>query len=762
MPGEGYITIHEEPQRRPSIAGATRPPPYFTSPGFGGHQATRVITPQSAGGQQYHVQQPTGQYARPMTATVPPQQQQQEQQQHQYAAQTALYVVQPNTSVKICDINKEQPPTAEKAREKLSQYFVVRFTRANEDSGYASDGSRRKPSWKRAWRIEDRGISKREAARMVRELNRTKIPVMQKKGDLSEEERRQIEMALEDLQKQYDDDYFQTTLVQLDDRIEVKPKEQEKAGEREREKDRRKEKHRKVPTKQPSSRSKGIKKVITERVSLTAYFKRAPRPDVDPIAILRYHEAQREARIRQYNQAVARPQDIEYPAPPPPPPPPQPARQSTPHPPPRSLPPPQNIHAPRPGDGRGPGPSGHHTPAYHPQNRGPGLTIAQRDPQEHGHTTARPQPSQRRCFPRIHQRTRAPPSSTDESVYSEGFSDGEDDDTACTSPSTTSSSISQGSYDHPGAAPTPKPVFRESPVHYGIQPNFSRGGHPQPQGTVHIQPHRSHERRPGLHGQRPSISIPSHKPFVHQPESAPAPRPVFFPSRAANMATSRVPTAPSPPPAPIRVHPVAAPAAVGVGGPMPVPQAATATTSLPTHHIPPPPAHQHVPPPAPGQIPVAGGVTQATMVPAVSLDPKQLYNSAYAAGRADIREEAIRMAERIAAATADLEKEEQLYEERVRGSTPYHQRGKERLRRETERLLREERERELRIRERERDDLRRRKDSGVDMGVAPFAASNPFIPRPGLAGRTGAAAVETHTGYRAPRVEDDVDDPLCY
>jgi hypothetical protein len=120
---------------------------------------------------------------------------------------------------------------------------------------------------------------------------------------------------------------------------------------------------------------------------------------------------------------------------------------------------------------------------------------------------------------------------------------------------------------------------------------------------------------------------------------------------------------------------------------------------------------------------------------------------------------------------------EQLYEERVRGNAPYYQgrrraliygRGAsrdrdltdervraERLRRETDRLVKDERERELQIREREGGGLRRRRDSGVHMGAAPLAAPNPFTPRPGLARRAGASAVETYARYRAPRVDDD-------
>jgi hypothetical protein len=58
----------------------------------------------------------------------------------------------------------------------------------------------------------------------------------------------------------------------------------------------------------------------------------------------------------------------------------------------------------------------------------------------------------------------------------------------------------------------------------------------------------------------------------------------------------------------------------------------------------------------------------------------------------------------------------------------------DRLRREEDRLIREEKEREQIA----RDDFIRRRDSGADVGV-PFGESNPFTPRPGPVRRKGAA-----------------------
>ncbi|KAL2137172.1 hypothetical protein VTI74DRAFT_7719 [Chaetomium olivicolor] len=632
MSGDGFVTIHEpQPLRQPATPHGTRPPPPPPHPGFA-QQPTRVLG--------VSTQQPFGHYVARTGATPAPQQ--------QYIT-TTPYTAQSNTAAKISDLRKEQPPTIEEARKALSEYFVIRLEKLDVDSGYASDGSKRKPSWKRVLREEVPGISNREAAAKVRELNRTSIPAANKKAMLSTDEQRQIETALKDLQKKYDDQWYQTTLVQLDAQVKVvkpkgkNPREKERGREREKEKDRKKDRHHKlevglfgvtkVPSKRHSKPMRDVKKVVTERVTLIAYFKRSPRPEVDPIAMLQYRDAQRDAQLRRgIQQAYA---------------------QQT------------------PADVRGPSLGAHHDQVY----QGPSATIIQPALQRHStHTNITPTTTRRRPSPgrpplRILQGSRGPPS-TDESAYSETFSVRDDDeDTACTSPTSTSSYPSnRGSYEHVGTGPSPhKPIIRDRPAHYGIPPKHQNG-------PVHIQPHRSNDRRGsfrGSPGRWHSMSTPNS--FPQQPG-----RGSFYPASSTSTMTSPgtpplVP--PSPPVAHAHVHgippPPPPPPPVGLNPPgIPPPPA----THLPQGHIPPLPGH--IPPPPPRSIPHQQGqshipppphqpqpqiprpipIHTQTMPPHAHIVSAQQHqqdlDKAYAAGRADTRQEAISMAERIAAAAA--------------------------------------------------------------------------------------------------------------
>ncbi|KAK4123370.1 hypothetical protein N657DRAFT_656622 [Parathielavia appendiculata] len=614
MPGEGFITIHgAQPSRQPGTAAANRPPP--PPPGYAGQQPAR----QPAGRQQYRPQQPGPQHQTRPDWPAPSQ------------------IPQANTHVKISDLRRERPPTAEEAREATSEYYVFRFTRADE-GGYASDGSKRKPSWKRALRVEVPGITNQEAARTVRNLNRTTIPAAEKKKSLSEEEQRQIEIALEDLQKKHDDALFQTTLVQLDDRVREKPKEKEKRREKEREgeKDRRKERYRKdyglysvtrVPSK-THHRPKETNKVVTERVSITAYFKRAPRPGVDPIAILQHRDTQRNAQLRGMQQPYAQHAQLARPV----------ARPEV-----APLPPsPQTIPPPRAAGTRGPSP-GRHTQTYY---RGHGVAIVQPAPQRGTHATVRraspSRPSPRRPSPRIRQGARSPPS-TDESSYSETFSVLDGEDTDCTSPTTASYLSSRDSFER---LRKPRPQYREGPAHYGIQPNFNGGTSQVP---VHIQPHRTHDR-PLSPRRRNSMSAPNRAPFPPHPTSTTPPG--FLPPRPANVAgTGTVPPMPPSPPAPIRMP---TGEGIGMGGSVQNPPPPRTAGHVPGHHFPPPPPG-HIPPLPQDSAPNQTGITGQISPPPPQLQPgktpvvvNQIYAEAYAAGR----EEALSIAERVVAAAS--------------------------------------------------------------------------------------------------------------
>ncbi|KAK4135280.1 hypothetical protein BT67DRAFT_494146 [Trichocladium antarcticum] len=628
MSGDGFITIHQATPRHAATPIGARPPPPPPPPhptGYGGNPGARMTTVMA----QPTIVQPYP--PRPATIAVSPQlqqhqqfqqqrfqqqqqlQQQQQQQQQQYAAP---YVAHANTPVKISDIRKERPPTTEEAREALSEYSVFRFQKVDAGSGYGSDGERKKPSWKRALRVEVPGIPKHEVARTVRELNRTTISAAKKKAMLSPDEQRQIEVTLEEVRK-FDNAFFQTTLAQIDDQVRpVKSKEKSRDRDRDRdtergrgrprekERDRRASRHRKEhhrhvvygerrASSKPPSKSTEAKTAKTERVTLTAYFKRSPRPETDPIAMLQIQHAQRDAQIRRgmqqvYAQQAAR-TDVR----------PEVAHSA----PAIAPPPPHGIPVPRPGENAGnggPGLVNHghghdqgHGKVYYADNRGPAVTIVQ--PSAHRalaiaapdhrhpsprrpspHPPSRRQPSPRRPSPRRpspRRRFESPPS-TASSTYSETFSLPDSDDTSGTSPSTASFPSRPGSYVRTGPAKT-TPRFPSGP-----SPNFANPRAAHPAAPMHIPtPH------PHLHpGPGTAMGTP-HPPQLH-PHN--------------NHHHAPAPAAPTPP-------------ATALPRPIPIPPTTTTTTTTTT---------------------------------------QQIYDSAYAAGRADTRAEAMSMAERIATAAA--------------------------------------------------------------------------------------------------------------
>ncbi|KAL2139364.1 hypothetical protein VTI28DRAFT_5303 [Corynascus sepedonium] len=528
MSDPGFITLHEAQPLRPSIPqGVTRPPISTPHPGCSvqvgqqqhqqqQHQPPPPLPPAAirslnTGGQLYHAQssQPVRQqyHAGPTTTQAA------QQQYH-------------SPHVTISDLRKDRPLTVEEAREALSEYFVIRITRVDE-GGFASDGSKQKLSWERVAFVEEPGIDQQAVAKRVRDLNRTGISVTQKKEDLSEAQNRQVEKALVILKERMDDAWFHTTLVQLDDRVEEKPKQKssrKKGTERERKPAARHNEYRGLfNTKAPAkthSKFKHQDKIAIERVYIKAYFKRSPRPGVDPIALLQSADARSNTQIQGVQQPhpnpVTLPQSPQYP---------QTAQES--------MPPLRTDEV------RGPD-SRQHGQAY---VNGPSRPIIHPAPQKHTHATVRRASPYRRSplSPRIHNGARSPAASTDDSVYSEIFSVGEDDEDY-TPPSTPLSSGSRDLFDD---RPFQKSQYREMPSHYGIRPEFK----PKHQGPIHIQTHRFNERRPSSVERRQPIQMPSQRPFPPQ-SNAPARGPEVIAPRHGDMnntASAVPPMRPAPP-----------------------------------------------------------------------------------------------------------------------------------------------------------------------------------------------------------------------
>jgi hypothetical protein len=369
----------------------------------------------------------------------------------------------PKNLVSISDLRRKRPLTVQEAREAVSDYFIFRFTAADAGDS-ATDGPRRKPSWKRARRIEVPRISKHEAARTIRQLDRKTIPVTDKIQSLSEDAKRQIEITLENLQREHDNTTFRTTLAQLDEEMREIPKEESS-----REQGRRKKRYRKEfglfdtsrRRKEPSMLGdRG--RVTMERMSLTAYFKREPRPDVDPFPLLH-------SRNNQGGSAESR---IPY------------AHSASPF--------EDEVHPPLSAVDAGvSSPVAHRAPVY---NQGRLVTVVQQPKERPGHTHSGPYtPPPRPSSP-----------STDQPVFSETFS--ASDGTSCTSVSNASCVSKREFSERPGPRPPARPVVPERPPDYGRRSTFSPAGryYARKGGEeVLIQQHRSIER-----GRRADYSTP--------------------------------------------------------------------------------------------------------------------------------------------------------------------------------------------------------------------------------------------------------------
>ncbi|KAK3379499.1 hypothetical protein B0T24DRAFT_159091 [Lasiosphaeria ovina] len=296
----GFITLHQNPMQGQSEApvGIRMPP--------GGQQLPRVINanPRPMGAQTMGWQHPA------MPTQQQHQQQQQQQQQQQHNMDTPLPLQQDYT-VKICDLREERPLTVAEAREVLSEYYIYRFEKAVDDeSAYENSSSGKKATWTRVKRTEVLGTSKDEAARQVRKLNKHTHTLSDKKATLSGDQQRQVELVLEDLQRRFHHPLFQICLVQIDHQLKSKSKSKDKDRERAKEGGRDRAKIGKTPKyaadkggfvfvrdrrggrRGSSSSSRDTaQKHAPEEVSLTAYYKRTPRPEVNALALVQQGEA---------------------------------------------------------------------------------------------------------------------------------------------------------------------------------------------------------------------------------------------------------------------------------------------------------------------------------------------------------------------------------------------------------------------------------------------------------------------------------------
>ncbi|KAK3323050.1 hypothetical protein B0H66DRAFT_555718 [Apodospora peruviana] len=175
--------------------------------------------------------------------------------------------------------------TPGKACQALSEYFVFRF----EPSGHHSDGKHHdpKPDWNVAIVTEVRGISKLEAHQQVKALGRGTCKVEEKLSTLNAAQRRQLEKVLEDLQsRDLDHTLFQTNLVQLDHTLKknLEPISTKRVVPKKSRNRRLTRANRRGKRRDNNSESDSV-------VIITAYYKRSPRPGLDPVTMYQQREA---------------------------------------------------------------------------------------------------------------------------------------------------------------------------------------------------------------------------------------------------------------------------------------------------------------------------------------------------------------------------------------------------------------------------------------------------------------------------------------
>ncbi|ORY63558.1 uncharacterized protein BCR38DRAFT_410463 [Pseudomassariella vexata] len=177
-------------------------------------------------------------------------------------------------------------------REALTEYYTIRFDKI--PGKYSIDGQLVKPSWEKALKTEVRGQSSTDTARQIRQLDQTTGDVMNKKASLSPVLQQHIDTALNDLlTSDHDPANFQWILAQIDHQL------------------KRLDRVAKNRHCNPSARrSSHHKKRQWERVAITAYFKRTPRPTVNIQTL--YNATQRMAKvILQPNMMQGHPQTFQ-------------------------------------------------------------------------------------------------------------------------------------------------------------------------------------------------------------------------------------------------------------------------------------------------------------------------------------------------------------------------------------------------------------------------------------------------------------------
>lgn len=206
--------------------------------------------------------------------------------------------LRPRRNVETIDLRKERV-TEKDMRDELSEFVIYRFEKVQDDEGYDLDGNKINTSWSNCHRSVVTDVSREDAFRQVARLMKTSQGVVAKKKALNPEQQRQLERALEDLERTDPDPSFQYELAQIDDQLKLLDPSMMTSVYRKHSSHHHHHSrhHRPQITKivHKSSDRKHHKKRVWQRISLTAYYKRVPKPDANIFAL--YDERERRKHV---------------------------------------------------------------------------------------------------------------------------------------------------------------------------------------------------------------------------------------------------------------------------------------------------------------------------------------------------------------------------------------------------------------------------------------------------------------------------------
>ncbi|KAI6360635.1 hypothetical protein MCOR31_009036 [Pyricularia oryzae] len=217
-------------------------------------------------------------------------------------------LVKKRSTHEISDL-RDEFRSPEDCRDRLTTYYVFRIEPVEGDEGHTVEGEKIQSTWMNAHVTEIEDLPRKEIIRQIRQLNEASDSgVAEKKKGMGAGQQRQIEKARKKLETHelVDPEHFEITLVQLDDkRRELTDKEYKKYE---------KKLHggakagtttvTTVLISKPNGQVKKKKKKMEKRVSITAYFKNAPKPGVDVEALLKEREIEEDIKAQRIHHGI--------------------------------------------------------------------------------------------------------------------------------------------------------------------------------------------------------------------------------------------------------------------------------------------------------------------------------------------------------------------------------------------------------------------------------------------------------------------------